>query len=106
MGDILQQVREAQTLLQDNSRQILGRTPKLQRRNPPDTPTTTPSTSATPMPPATEQASHPIRLSEHLQPVMPRDAANIYMVPNPNVGNLSHVPTSELLRTLLARGQF
>ena len=106
VGDILQQVREAQTLLQDNSRQILERTPKLQRRNPPDTPTTTPSTSTTPMPPTTEQASHPIRLSEHLQPVMPRDAANIYMVPNPNVGNLSHVPTSDLLRTLLARGQF
>ena len=34
VGDILQQVREAQTLLQDNSRQILGRTPKLQRRKP------------------------------------------------------------------------
>ena len=106
VGDILQQVREAQTLLQDNSRQILARTPKLQRRNPPDAPTATPSASAAPASPATEQASHPIRLSEHLQPVMPRDAANIYMMPNPGTGNLSHVPTSELLRTLLARGQF
>ena len=106
VGDILQQVREAQTLLQDNSRQILERTPKLQRRNPPDAPTATPSASAAPTSPATEQASHPIRLSEHLQLVMPRDAANIYMMPNPGTGNLSHVPTSELLRTLLARGQF
>eukprot|EP00439_Symbiodinium_sp_Y106_P033945 s327_g4.t1 len=107
--DILQQVKESQALLQDNSRQILERTPKIVKRSPPAE--AAGSSSGTPQPSPLQQSSssvfegpsHPIRLAEHLQPTLARESPNIFMMQEPN---LSRVPTAELLRALMARGNF
>eukprot|EP00439_Symbiodinium_sp_Y106_P064488 s914_g10.t1 len=110
VNEILQQVKESQAILQDSSRQILERTPKIVKRSPPSEaagPSSTPSGSTQqPAGSMFDGQSHPIRLSEHLQPALNRDAPNIYMMREGHQLNLSSVSTADLLRALVARGQF
>ena len=114
--DVCLQVREAQNLVQEGVQNVLERTPKLPKRNPPQSDTTqtaTPAASSQNMPQHAHSAmptepTQPIRLSEHIhQPMLPRDSqAPIYMVHDPLNRDLSRIPTHELLRTLLSRGNF
>ena len=110
VNEILQQVKESQAMLQDSSRQILERTPKIVKRSPPSEaagPSSTPSGSTQqPAGSMYDGQSHPIRLSEHLQPALNRDAPNIYMMRESPQLNLGSVSTADLLRALVARGQF
>ncbi|CAE7453770.1 unnamed protein product [Symbiodinium sp. CCMP2592] len=103
--------------MQDIVMQILDRTPKIMKRNPPSdqpsssqpaTPPPQPTTTEPPpmpqphqQPPPTGCGSQPLRLSEHLQPLTAGQAP-IYMMGDP----LRAVSTSDLLRTLMARGNF
>ena len=105
-SDQLQQLRE---LLNLNT--IMERTPKLPKRNPPaaevpqSTPTPAPAsttTTTTPTPMPTVIDPQPLRLSEHLQPVVRDAPGQIDMVGNPTP--FRNVSTQELLQALLSRG--
>eukprot|EP00439_Symbiodinium_sp_Y106_P048548 s2350_g6.t1 len=119
LSDHMQQVRECQTLMQDQCQVILDRTPKLPKRPPPAAEAAQPQTStpgtntmqppqAQPAPQTVHLPQHvpqydqniPIRLSDHLQPMMTREGTvGGYMLDDP----LSRVSTEDILRTLLRR---
>eukprot|EP00439_Symbiodinium_sp_Y106_P030263 s5677_g3.t1 len=113
--DVCLQVREAQNLVQEGVQNVLERTPKLPKRNPPRSDTTqtaTPAASSQNMPQHAHSAmptepTQPIRLSEHIhQPMLPRDSqAPIYMVHDPLNRDLSLVrEASEKQRQRAALG--
>ena len=113
LQDICLQIKESQNMVQEQVQTLLERTPKLPPRHPPqqDAPSGPPSGSSQPgqaqqtpgqTPQMPMEASQPIRLSEHLQPVLQRGDPHIYMMQDP----LRGVSTGDLLRTLLARGNF
>ena len=113
LQDICLQIKESQNMVQEQIQTLLERTPKLPPRRPPqqDAPSGPPSGSSQPgqaqqapgqAPQIPMEASQPIRLSEHLQPVLQRGDPHIYMMQDP----LRGVSTGDLLRTLLARGNF
>ena len=111
------QVRESQNIVQENLQTVLERTPKLPKRNPPAAETTasmppsqsqaqTQSMQMPTTPPVHPEVSRPIRLSEHLhpQPLLGRDTQQpIYMVQQ---DPLQRISTADLLRALMARGNF
>ena len=115
MSDQVQQLREGHNLMMEQVTTIVERTPKLPKRSPPPD---GPSSSTTPPPqqqqpapvpsmPATQMPSvpiidpQPIRLSDHLQPLV-RDQGGIYMLGGSST--LRNVSTQELLQALLSRG--
>ena len=115
------QVRESQNIVQENLQTVLERTPKLPKRNPPaaeptasmppsqsqaQTQQNAPSMQMPTTPPVHPEVSQPIRLSEHLhpQPLLGRDTQQpIYMVQQ---DPLQRISTADLLRALMARGNF
>ena len=113
INELMQQIREAQSLQQELLNTIVERTPKLPKRSPPQE-TSQPTTPPVQQQPSTSttmpQSSHPqvhvegptptLRLSEHLQPLVRETTSPIYMVGNP----LNQVSTQDLLRALLSRG--
>ena len=106
-------------MMQDQCQVILDRTPKLPKRPPPAAeaapPQTSTSSTSTMQPPQAQSAPQtvhlpqhvphydqniPIRLSDHLQPMMTREGTvGGYMMDDP----LSRVSTEDILRTLLRR---
>ena len=116
VSDLIQQVREAQQLQQEQLATIVERTPKLPKRSPPqDTPaqTTTPpasSTQAMPAPTSTPVSLEPnpptIRLSDHIQPLVREHGRPVIMVGDALNQPLSQFSTQDLLRALLNRGTF
>ncbi|OLP91045.1 hypothetical protein AK812_SmicGene27320 [Symbiodinium microadriaticum] len=115
-NDLLQQIREAQNILQEGVSSILERTPKLPRRSPPQdnsNAAASTTTGPTPMPAATPQPAdaQPIRLSDHLQPqgpqqnLWPREGSSQIFI-RELVPQLNNVGTADLLRALLQRGNF
>ena len=114
LNEIMQQIRECQSLQQEQLTTIIERTPKLPKRSPPqENPQPTTPPLAQQPPPASNSAPQPqhqqvhldsatptLRLSEHLQPLVRETTSPIYMVRDP----LSQVSTQDLLRTLLSRG--
>ena len=116
-SDQLQQLRELLNLMMENVSTIMERTPKLPKRNPPAADAPQPQTSTTPPPaqpaptPGTTTTTttlptvldpQPLRLSDHLQPIVRDTPGQIYMVGSPTP--LRNVSTQELLQALLSRG--
>ncbi|CAE7659682.1 unnamed protein product [Symbiodinium sp. CCMP2592] len=108
--DAVLQINEAQKIIQDQVQVVLDRTPKILKRSPPSgeaaAQPTTPPAQASVDPPqhahAQPQPTQPIRLAEHLQRLTAAGQPPIYMVQDP----LRSVSTTDLLRTLMARGNF
>ena len=116
VSELVQQVREAQQLQQEQLGTIIERTPKLPKRSPPQeqsTSTTTPPvSSSTQVPPAPQSApmamepTPTLRLSEHLQPLVQNHGRPVIMVGDPMGQPLNQFSTQDLLRALLNRGSF
>ncbi|CAE7737332.1 unnamed protein product [Symbiodinium sp. CCMP2592] len=112
--EVCQQIQEAHTMMHEQIGLILERTPKLPKRTPPPpqaetppvqpvpTPTQAPAPSAPPVTQVIDPPGQPIRLSDHLQPLVRSGHGQgpIYMVQG---DPLSGYSTQELLRALLAR---
>ncbi|CAE7196146.1 unnamed protein product [Symbiodinium sp. CCMP2592] len=108
--EVVLQMGEAQKIVQEQVQIVLDRTPKILKRPPPSGDTAssaqpaTPPPSQVPLDPPVQQQPQPspIRLSEHLQPLAATGQQPIWMVQDP----LRSVSTTDLLRTLLSRGNF
>ncbi|CAE7359531.1 unnamed protein product, partial [Symbiodinium necroappetens] len=115
-SDQVQQLREAHNLMMEQVTTIVERTPKLPKRNPPQadaaSSTTPPPQQSTPPMPSMPTAPmpsvpiidpQPIRLSDHIQPLV-RDQGGIYMLGGNST--LRNVSTQELLQDLQLHVQF